>query len=70
MQQQQQPDSYNFSAAWLGQALDVTLFIYSNVKDFYDHVHVEDGKWLSQHMEELVQGFGQRILSLDFSCSD
>jgi hypothetical protein len=37
MQQQQQPESYNFSAAWLGQALEVVLFIYSNLKDLYPH---------------------------------
>ena len=43
MQQQvQQPESYNFSAVWLGQVLDVVLFIYSNMKDLYPRMQIEN----------------------------
>ena len=43
MQQQvQQPESYNFSAFWLGQVLDVVLFIYSNLKDLYPRMQIEN----------------------------
>ena len=57
-QQPQQPEPYNISTAWLGKALDVVLFIYSSLKDLHPHIMPIDsnveGKWLSQHMEDLV----------------
>ena len=57
MQQQvQQIESYNFSAVWLGQVLDMVLFNYSNLKDLYPCVQTKnnlDGNWLSKHIEHI-----------------
>ena len=54
LQQQHQPSSCTFTADWLGKALEVVLFIYSNVEDLQRMKNDIGEKWLSQHMEDVI----------------
>ena len=54
LQQQQLPSSYTFTADWLGKAMELVLFIFSNVRDIQKMGKDMDEEWLSKHMEDVV----------------